>query len=197
MDKPNNCLPSYERLSFKYKFQKGNGQVILLLLLLLLGYCLISFTNSYTFTCFLAFLCETWFTISWLLTISTKWTPAVTKTYPERLLQRVSESELPPVDLFVTTADPELEPPIITVNTVLSLLALDYPAHKLACYVSDDGCSPLTFYLLWKPQNLLSFGYLSVRSITCKPELHVDASLIKILSTVKTHHQNLSKNGYR
>jgi len=54
--------------------------------------------------------------------------------------------ELPRVDLFVTTADPVLEPPIITLNTVLSLLALDYPANKLACYVSDDGCSVFTFY---------------------------------------------------
>jgi hypothetical protein len=56
--------------------------------------------------------------------------------------------ELPSVDMFVTTADPELEPPIITINTVLSLLAVDYPAHKLACYISDDGCSPLTYYSL-------------------------------------------------
>lgn len=56
--------------------------------------------------------------------------------------------ELPPVDVFVTTADPTLEPPIITVNTVLSLLAVDYPADKLAVYVSDDGCSPLNFYSL-------------------------------------------------
>ena len=56
--------------------------------------------------------------------------------------------ELPPVDMFVTTADPILEPPIITVNTVLSLLAVDYPANKLACYVSDDGGSFLTFYAL-------------------------------------------------
>lgn len=55
---------------------------------------------------------------------------------------------LPPVDIFVTTADSTLEPPIITVNTVLSLLAVDYPAHKLACYVSDDGGSPITFYSL-------------------------------------------------
>lgn len=61
-------------------------------------------------------------------------------------LQRVPE--LPPVDIFVTTADPKLEPPIITVNTVLSLLAIDYPAQKLACYVSDDGGSPFTFYSL-------------------------------------------------
>ncbi|TXG55396.1 hypothetical protein EZV62_020652 [Acer yangbiense] len=47
-----------------------------------------------------------------------------------------------------TSADPVLEPPIITVNTVLSLLAIDYPTHKLACYVSDDGCLLLTFYSL-------------------------------------------------
>lgn len=52
------------------------------------------------------------------------------------------------MDMFVTTADVELEPPIMTVNTVLSMLAVDYPAHKLACYVSDDACSPLIFYSL-------------------------------------------------
>lgn len=50
--------------------------------------------------------------------------------------------------MFVTTADPVAEPPIMTVNTVLSLLALEYPSHKLACYVSDDGCSPLTLHAL-------------------------------------------------
>lgn len=50
--------------------------------------------------------------------------------------------------MFVTTADPKLEPPIITANTVLSLLAVEYPAHKLACYVSDDGASPITFHSL-------------------------------------------------
>ena len=50
--------------------------------------------------------------------------------------------------MFVTTADSVLEPPIITINTVLSLLAVDYPPHKLACYVSDDACSLLTFYSL-------------------------------------------------
>ncbi|RYR53527.1 hypothetical protein Ahy_A06g028691 [Arachis hypogaea] len=58
------------------------------------------------------------------------------------------EDELPTVDLFVATADPVIEPPIITANTVLSLLALDYPSNKQACYVSDDGCSLLTFYAL-------------------------------------------------
>ncbi|KAK7272274.1 hypothetical protein RJT34_28770 [Clitoria ternatea] len=117
--------------------------VILLLLLILLGYRL---RSLHTFPCFVALLCEAWFTFTWITTVSTKWTPARTNTYLDRLFLRVPE--LPPVDVFVTTADSVLEPPIITINTVLSLLALDYPANKLACYVSDDGCSPLTFYAL-------------------------------------------------
>ena len=48
----------------------------------------------------------------------------------------------------MTTADAVLEPPIMTVNTVLSLLAVEYPSHKLACYVSDDGCSATVLYSL-------------------------------------------------
>ncbi|RLM74222.1 cellulose synthase-like protein H1 [Panicum miliaceum] len=86
--------------------------------------------------CWLAALvCEAWFTVVWLLNVNGKWSP-------------VRIDELPAVDMFVTTADPKLEPPAVTVDTVLSLLALDYPAGKLACYVSDDGCSPLTFFAL-------------------------------------------------
>ncbi|KAI3695459.1 hypothetical protein L1987_78456 [Smallanthus sonchifolius] len=50
--------------------------------------------------------------------------------------------------MFVTTADPILEPCIITMNTVLSLLAVHYPTNKLALYLSDDACSPLTYYSL-------------------------------------------------
>ncbi|KAI9187112.1 hypothetical protein LWI28_024510 [Acer negundo] len=52
------------------------------------------------------------------------------------------------MDMLVTTADPVLESPIVTVNTVLSLMAIDYPTNKLACYVSDNGYFPLTFYAL-------------------------------------------------
>ncbi|XP_028808357.1 cellulose synthase-like protein H1 [Neltuma alba] len=128
--------------------KKVTDMLILLLLLLVLTYRLVSIIHFFTFPCFLAFLCESCFTFTWFLCLCTRWTPALVTTCPGRLLQRVSEMELPAVDMFVTTADPVLEPPIITVNTVLSLLALDYPSHKLACYVSDDGCSPLTFHAL-------------------------------------------------
>ncbi|KAL5060528.1 hypothetical protein RYX36_032132 [Vicia faba] len=121
--------------------------LILLLLLVLIGYRFLSHEN-HSFPWFVAFLCESWFTITWITTMSTKWTPARTKTFLHCLVHRVSESELPALDLFVTTTDPVLEPPIITVNTVLSLLALNYPFNKLACYVSIGACSPLTFYAL-------------------------------------------------
>ncbi|CAD6260918.1 unnamed protein product [Miscanthus lutarioriparius] len=95
-----------------------------------------------------ALICEAWFTVVWLININAKWNPVRFDTHPERLAQRTSDDELPAVDMFVTTADPKLEPPLVTVNTVLSLLALDYPAGKLTCYVSDDGCSAVTCYAL-------------------------------------------------
>ncbi|CAJ1956282.1 unnamed protein product [Sphenostylis stenocarpa] len=138
-------LPLYDKLWPKRIFQRVMDTFILLLLLLLLSNRVFS-SNTCTFPWFLAFICESWFTFTWIVILNAKWSPAVTITHPDRLLQRVQE--LPSVDLLVTTADPVLEPPIITVNTVLSLLALDYPANMLACYVSDDGCSPLTFYAL-------------------------------------------------
>ncbi|KAK7257562.1 hypothetical protein RIF29_31614 [Crotalaria pallida] len=145
-----NPLPLYEKYRYKHSFKRVKDIFILVLLILLLCYRVIH-VNNYSFPWFVALICESWFTLSWIFIFTTQWSPAVVKTYPDRLLQRVQE--LPRVDLFVTTADPVLEPPIITVNTVLSLLALDYPAEKLACYVSDDGCSPLTFYALQQASN--------------------------------------------
>lgn len=50
--------------------------------------------------------------------------------------------------MFVCTADPYKEPPIGVVNTVLSLMAYDYPTEKLSVYVSDDGGSQLTLFAL-------------------------------------------------
>jgi cellulose synthase A len=55
------------------------------------------------------------------------------------------QSELAAIDIFVSTVDPMKEPPLITANTVLSILAVDYPVDKVSCYVSDDGAAMLTF----------------------------------------------------
>ncbi|XP_038989160.1 cellulose synthase-like protein H1 isoform X2 [Phoenix dactylifera] len=138
-------LPLQERISLKNTFQRVSSLLILALLLSLLLYRLTSL-HSHGSIWLIAFLCESWFTFIWVLYMNAKWNPVKYKTYPELLLKR--SDDLPAVDMFVTTADPKLEPPIITANTVLSLLAVEYPAHKLACYVSDDGSSPMTFYSL-------------------------------------------------
>ncbi|KAF7847277.1 hypothetical protein BT93_L3129 [Corymbia citriodora subsp. variegata] len=137
--------PLYEKISLKNNAKRAVEIFILFLLVSLLAYRLVHL-RDHGLEWQVALVCELWFTFVWVLIVSSKWSPVSYKTYPERVLRRVTE--LPPVDLFVTTADPQLEPPIITVNTVLSLMAVDYPADKLACYVSDDGCSPLTFYSL-------------------------------------------------
>ncbi|KAF7141631.1 hypothetical protein RHSIM_Rhsim06G0165300 [Rhododendron simsii] len=145
MTNPTTSLPLYERVTRKNTIARAIELSILSLLLSLLAYRILSF-QDHGFSWLLASLCESWFAFIWVLTVSTKWNQVEYKTYPQRVLQR--KPEQPPVDMFVTTADPVLEPPILTVNTVLSLLALDYPADKLACYVSDDGSSSLTFYSL-------------------------------------------------
>ncbi|KAI3769660.1 hypothetical protein L6452_00769 [Arctium lappa] len=141
--------PLQEKIVIKNTVPRAIELVILSLLVSLLVYRVITFKDqNHYFPWLLALLCESWFTFYWILVMNAKWTQCMTKTYPERLLERVNESEFPAVDIFVTTADPILEPCIITMNTVLSLLAVDYPANKLALYLSDDGCSPLTFYSL-------------------------------------------------
>ena len=49
---------------------------------------------------------------------------------------------------FYVTVDPLKEPPLVTANTVLSILSVDYPVDKVSCYVSDDGSAMLTFEAL-------------------------------------------------
>ncbi|KAL5797911.1 hypothetical protein ACOSQ2_002731 [Xanthoceras sorbifolium] len=144
-------LPLFKKIYPKNTGQRVADVTVLFLLFSLLIYRVLSLQH-HEFPWFLAFLCESWFTLNWVIIITIRWTPLVYKTYPELLEQRVQE--LPPVDMFVTTADPVLEPPIIIVNTVLSLMALDYPANKLACYVSDDSCSPFYFHALVEASKL-------------------------------------------
>ncbi|KAL0543527.1 hypothetical protein IC582_018624 [Cucumis melo] len=97
-------------------------------------------------------ICEIWFAVSWILDQFPKWYPIERETYLDRLSLRYEKegkpSELASVDIFVSTVDPMKEPPLITANTVLSILAVDYPVDKVACYVSDDGAAMLTFEAL-------------------------------------------------
>ncbi|KAJ3692563.1 hypothetical protein LUZ60_011658 [Juncus effusus] len=98
----------------------------------------------------ISIVCEIWFAITWLLDQLPKLSPINRETYLKVLEKKFERtlngrSDLPAIDVFVSTADPEKEPSLVTANTVLSILAADYPVEKLACYVSDDGGSLLTF----------------------------------------------------
>ncbi|KAL0302872.1 UNVERIFIED_CONTAM: Cellulose synthase-like protein D4 [Sesamum radiatum] len=102
----------------------------------------------------MSIVCEIWFAFSWILDQLPKVHPINRMTYLDVLRDKfempspsnpTGRSDLPGVDVFVSTADPEKEPPLVTANTILSILAVDYPVEKLACYISDDGGALLTF----------------------------------------------------
>ncbi|XP_076953756.1 cellulose synthase-like protein D4 [Bidens hawaiensis] len=107
---------------------------------------------------FMSVICEIWFAFSWILDQIPKLCP-VNRSADLQLLHDKFEardevknpkgrSDLPGVDFFVSTADPEKEPPLVTANTILSILAVEYPVEKLACYISDDGGSLWNFEAL-------------------------------------------------
>ncbi|KAJ0978717.1 hypothetical protein J5N97_014191 [Dioscorea zingiberensis] len=97
-------------------------------------------------------ICEVWFALSWILDQLSKWQPVNRVTYPERLCLRYNQPgnqcQLPCIDVFICVEDPLKESPLVTSNTVLSILAVDYPAERVTCYVSDDGAALLTLETL-------------------------------------------------
>ncbi|GKD16111.1 cellulose synthase A catalytic subunit 3 [UDP-forming]-like protein, partial [Tanacetum coccineum] len=72
---------------------------------------------------------EMWFAIPSIIDRFPKWLPINRETYLDRLA--------------LSTVDPLKELPLLTTNTVLSILAVDYPVDKVSCYVSDDGAAML------------------------------------------------------
>lgn len=122
---------------------------------------------------------ELWFGLYWVVTQALRWNQVYRLTFKDRLSHRLVsllcashcyfalqvrssldklcvillnryENELPGVDIFVCTADPTIEPPVMVINTVLSVMAYDYPSEKLGIYLSDDGGSQLTFFALFE-----------------------------------------------
>ncbi|XP_015576998.1 cellulose synthase-like protein E1 [Ricinus communis] len=90
---------------------------------------------------------ELWFSVYWVFTQAARWNRVYRFPFKDRLSHRY-ENNLPQVDIFVCTANPMIEPPAMVINTVLSVMAYDYPSEKLSVYLSDDGGSVLTFYAL-------------------------------------------------
>jgi cellulose synthase A len=104
-----------------------------------------------------ALACELCLALAWLLAQLPKLSPTSRETHLDRLASRYdkddgeppSPSRLGSVDVLVTAAGAGAEPPLAAANTVLSVLAADYPARRLACYVSDDGADLLLFEALF------------------------------------------------
>ncbi|KAL3626392.1 hypothetical protein CASFOL_029941 [Castilleja foliolosa] len=89
-------------------------------------------------------------TFLWILHQAYRWLPVKRTVYPERLPE---DEKLPPVDVFICTADPSKEPSLGVMNTVISAMSLDYPPDKLAVYLQDDGGSHVTLQAMreaWK-----------------------------------------------
>ncbi|CAD6255029.1 unnamed protein product [Miscanthus lutarioriparius] len=89
---------------------------------------------------------DVWFGFSWVLNQLPKLNPikrvpdlAAIRDQHEHSTSGESNSNLPGIDVFITTVDPVDEPILYTVNSFLSILATDYPVEKYACYLSDDG----------------------------------------------------------
>ena len=79
------------------------------------------------------------------------------------------ENELPGVDIFVCTADPLIEPAMMVINTVLSVMAYDYPPEKLSVYLSDDAGSHLTFYALLEASQFAKYWIPFCKKFNVEP----------------------------
>ncbi|KAM4127284.1 hypothetical protein ACJW30_02G078200 [Castanea mollissima] len=91
----------------------------------------------------LVFASELLLSFIWLLDQAFRWRPVTRTVFPERLPE---DDKLPAIDVFICTTDPDKEPTVEVMNTVLSAMALDYPPKKLHVYLSDDGGSPINLY---------------------------------------------------
>ncbi|CAN6559037.1 unnamed protein product [Malus baccata var. baccata] len=128
---------------------------------------------------------EFWFSLYWIITQSVRWDVTYRRTFKDRLSHRY-EDKLPGVDIFICTADPKMEPPTLVVNTLLSVLAYNYPTEKLNVYVSDDGGSEFTFYALLEAASFSKYWTPFCKKFNIEPRspeayfaLHSDVHDIK------------------
>lgn len=85
----------------------------------------------------------------WLNSQAFRVNPVSAEPIPDNLHQLLKRPEdFPAIDVFICTADPSKEPPLMVAATALSAMAYDYPTEKLSVYVSDDGGSELTRFAL-------------------------------------------------
>lgn len=145
---------------FESKAAKGRVLFKLYAASMVMGMCLIcafrAIHGRYSWIWIGLFMAEVWFILYWLITQLVRWNPVHHYTFKQRLSHRY-EKVVPGVDIFVCTADPVIEPPLMVINTVLSAMAYDYPPEKLNIYVSDDAGSELMFYALLQASHFCKY----------------------------------------
>lgn len=104
-------------------------------------------TEHTALTSFLLLLSDVVLAFMWASTTSLRLNPVHRTEYPEKYFSK-PEEHFPKLDVFICTADPYKEPPMMVANTVLSVMAFGYPSYKVSVYVSDDGGSSLTLFAL-------------------------------------------------
>ena len=107
---------------------------------------------------FMSMVGDVWFGFSWVLNQLPKLNPMkrvpdITAIRDQYECSTSGESKLPGIDVFVTTVDPVDEPILYTVNSILSILATDYPVEKYACYLSDDGGTLVHYEAMFEVAN--------------------------------------------
>ncbi|CAL0307351.1 unnamed protein product [Lupinus luteus] len=146
----------------------------------------------YSYWTWLALLAsELCFSFSCLFTKALRWNLIFRKTFKTSLSQRYEDKSLPRVDIFVCTADPDIEPPIMVINTVLSVMAYDYPAEKISVYLSDDAASDITFYALLEASTFAKHWLPFCKKFKVEPTS--PAAYFNTLHHSTTYPQNLDQ----
>ncbi|KAK8545523.1 hypothetical protein V6N12_026355 [Hibiscus sabdariffa] len=147
------------------------------------------------------FLSELWFTFYFFITVVVRWNLVFRSTFKDRLSARYEEEALPGVDIFVCTADPRLEPPTMVISTVLSVMAYDYPPEKLSVYLSDDGCSDITFYALLEASRFARLWLPFCRKFKVEPaspEAYFQMSAERVVhDSAMPHEWSIIKKSYQ
>ncbi|MBA0559066.1 hypothetical protein Golob_016046 [Gossypium lobatum] len=124
----------------------------------------------------LIFVSELLLSLAWLFTQSYCWRPVTRTVFPERL---PADDKLPAIDVFICTADPNKEPSVEVMNTVISAMALDYPPEKLHVYVSDDAGSDATLRCTKEAWNFARYWVPFCRKydlVTACPDVYFSSS---------------------
>ncbi|KAG4131642.1 hypothetical protein ERO13_D09G226000v2 [Gossypium hirsutum] len=124
----------------------------------------------------LIFVSELILSFAWFLQQACRWRPVYRTVFPERL---PADDKLPAIDVFICTADPNKEPSVEVMNTVISAMALDYPPEKLHVYISDDAGSNATLRCTKEAWNFAKYWVPFRRKyglVTACPDVYFSSS---------------------